>query len=189
MIWAKIKAALNSTLGTKDFKPLDKIIEDGFQEVSEIQNSIREAADTTLQNLKSGENDYIVKMSKMGATIVTGSYVGTGKYGSGNPCTLSFDSPIAMLIILPEVTRYAPAETLGDGEFTSYHKSPLSIFGTTHDPIVYRSTNNDAEVATIVKFDHTVEWYSSSEKYQRNIAGTTYRYIAFLKGGFVDENN
>lgn len=30
MIWAEIKSAINSTLGTKNFKPLDKIVEDAL---------------------------------------------------------------------------------------------------------------------------------------------------------------
>lgn len=39
MSWAKIKTTLNSTLGTKDSKPLDKIVEDGFNEMkSNIEN-------------------------------------------------------------------------------------------------------------------------------------------------------
>lgn len=73
MIWAKIKAALNSTLGTKDFKPLDKIIDDGFKQVSEMQDAIRETADTTLEKLESGENEYSVKNAVVAqsADIVT----------------------------------------------------------------------------------------------------------------------
>lgn len=63
MIWAKIKKAINSTLGTKNFKPLDKIIEDGFVEVKEKQNAIGETADSTLDALENGENEFSVKFA------------------------------------------------------------------------------------------------------------------------------
>lgn len=73
MSWARIKAALNSTLGTANFKPLNKIIEDGFQKVSEIQANIKEIAITTLEKLESGENEYSVKNAVVAqsADIVT----------------------------------------------------------------------------------------------------------------------
>ena len=73
MSWARIKAALNSTLGTANFKPLNKIIEDGFQKVSEIQANIKEIAITTLKKLESGENEYSVKNAVVAqsADIVT----------------------------------------------------------------------------------------------------------------------
>ena len=63
MIWAKIKKAINSTLGTKNFKPLDKIIEDGFVEVKEKQNAIGETANSTLEALTTGVNNYSVKFA------------------------------------------------------------------------------------------------------------------------------
>lgn len=57
MIWSKIKKAINSTLGTSGFKPLDKIITDSFSEVVRKQNQIK-------NNLESGKNDYEVKKSR-----------------------------------------------------------------------------------------------------------------------------
>lgn len=57
MIWSKIKKAINSTLGTSGFKPLDKIITDSFSEVVEKQNQIK-------NNLENGENDYEVERAR-----------------------------------------------------------------------------------------------------------------------------
>lgn len=57
MFWSKIKKAINSTLGTSGFKPLDKIITDSFSEVVEKQNQIK-------NNLENGENAYEVKKSR-----------------------------------------------------------------------------------------------------------------------------
>lgn len=57
MSWSKIKKAINSTLGTSDFKPLDKIISEAFEfiktKLSKLTNS-----------LTSGENEFKVKRSK-----------------------------------------------------------------------------------------------------------------------------
>lgn len=58
MIWSKIKKAINSTLGTSGFKPLDKIITDSFSEVVSKQNELKD-------DLTSGENEYIVSKSKV----------------------------------------------------------------------------------------------------------------------------
>lgn len=58
MIWGKIKKAINSTLGTSGFKPLDKIITDSFSEVVGKQNELK-------GDLTSGENEYIVSKSKV----------------------------------------------------------------------------------------------------------------------------
>lgn len=57
MSWSKIKKSINSTLGTSDFKPLDKIISEAFEfiktKLSKLTNS-----------LTSGENEFKVKRSK-----------------------------------------------------------------------------------------------------------------------------
>jgi hypothetical protein len=57
MSWSKIKKSINSTLGTSDFKPLDKIILEAFEfiktKLSKLTNS-----------LTSGENEFKVKRSK-----------------------------------------------------------------------------------------------------------------------------
>lgn len=57
MIWSKIKKAINSTIGTSGFKPLDKIITDSFSEVVRKQNQIK-------NNLENGENDYEVERAR-----------------------------------------------------------------------------------------------------------------------------
>ena len=59
-IWAGIKHALNSTLGTKDFKPLDELFKDSFQSLkTTVQNAINSvtvvASDTPLKILLSSK--------------------------------------------------------------------------------------------------------------------------------------
>lgn len=95
MIWSKIKKAINSTLGTSGFKPLDKIITDSFGEVVEKQNKLK-------GSLESGDNDFIVKFAKSSANIEVGSYVGTGTYGKDYPNSLTFPFVPKLVIIMAE---------------------------------------------------------------------------------------
>lgn len=95
MIWSKIKKAINSTLGTSGFKPLDKIITDSFGEVVEKQNELK-------GSLESGDNDFIVKFAKSSANIEVGSYVGTGTYGKDYPNSLTFPFVPKLVIIMAE---------------------------------------------------------------------------------------
>ena len=64
MSWIKIKKAINSTLGTTNFKPLDQIINKGFDDVSAIQAQIKEKSDNTLDALESGENNFTANFAK-----------------------------------------------------------------------------------------------------------------------------
>ena len=50
MSWSAIKKAINSTLGTKDFEPLDKLINRWFDKALEIKTK-----------LESGNNEYVVE--------------------------------------------------------------------------------------------------------------------------------
>lgn len=50
MSWSAIKKAINSTLGTKDFEPLDKLINKWFDKALEIKTK-----------LESGNNEYVVE--------------------------------------------------------------------------------------------------------------------------------
>lgn len=177
MFWSKIKAALNSTLGTSGFKPLDKIIEDGFGEVSKIQKDIKETADTTLQNLKSGENEYVVKMSKMGATIVTGSYVGTAQnyLDDDYKNSLTFDFEPKVLIIIPPFLT----------EKVSYKSSTFRELVIFARPMKqgYQSSNDDGPIK-LEWGEKSVTWWSTDKVVNRGSDGhqlnssKRYYYIA-----------
>lgn len=64
MSWSKIKKALNNSLGTDNFEPLDVILNNGFKEVKALQREIKQTADGTLEKLTNGENDYITAKAK-----------------------------------------------------------------------------------------------------------------------------
>jgi hypothetical protein len=59
-----IKKALNNSLGTDGFKPLDAILNKGFEEVKALQRKIKQTADGTLEKLTNGENDFIASKAK-----------------------------------------------------------------------------------------------------------------------------
>lgn len=92
MVWSKIKKAINSTLGTSGFKPLDKIVEDSFLEVVEKQNEMKNALET-------GDNNFIASFVKNGANIEIGVYEGTGTYGWRNPNSLTFSFEPQLVMI------------------------------------------------------------------------------------------
>jgi hypothetical protein len=59
-----IKKALNNSLGTDGFKPLDVILNKGFEEVKALQRKIKQTADGTLEKLTNGKNDFITAKAK-----------------------------------------------------------------------------------------------------------------------------
>lgn len=70
MIWDKIKKALNSSIGTEGFKPLDKIIETGFDEVKQKQDEIKNTADSTLLKLQTGNNEFKVAFAESVSSFI-----------------------------------------------------------------------------------------------------------------------
>ena len=161
MIWSKIKKAINSTLGTSGFKPLDEIITDSFQAVVDKQNELKGA-------LESGDNNFIVEFAKSSANIEVGSYVGTGTYGSRNPNTLSFAfAPKVVFISRSNGAIYAEEATLVFGSGSSY-----VIMGSDTIKLALNWEVNG------------VGWYGTSlpaaleASGQLNANNATYRYVA-----------
>lgn len=96
--------------------------------------------------------------------IATGSYTGTGTYGSSNPNSLTFDFEPKIVFIGGKGTSgvYATFPYVWGGQYIY-----LQSNGTTYSNNVSISGN-------------TMTWYSSSSSasYQLNTAGTVYNYIA-----------
>lgn len=94
---------------------------------------------------------------KDGVKIATGSYTGTGTYGSSNPNSLTFDFEPKLVVV---------RATGGDGGHSW-------IIGCNHG-----KGGNDAWI-TITWNSNTVAWYhNSSADYQLNASGTKYYYLA-----------
>ena len=102
------------------------------------------------------------------ANVATGSYVGTGTYGSNNPCTLTFDFVPQVIFINPQGNE-------------SYRINPITrpiqyIYGLEYQ------TNSSYQTAFRVSLSYnetTVSWYSTDNaSRQQNYSNTTYYYIA-----------
>ena len=98
--------------------------------------------------------------------VAVGSYTGTGKYGSANPCTLDFTStlgrPPRLLVVMPETSNY-------------YWM--LAIYGVK----VARSYHEQSNpyLMTMTWSGNSVKWYGThSADTQLNTSGRVYRYIA-----------
>lgn len=98
--------------------------------------------------------------------VVTGSYVGTGKYGSSNPNTLNFDSQIKCLII--------------NGSSSSKISSIVLPYGST--AFYLTVTNGSFSISNVTWGETSVSWYteSSGSGPQANISGQVYHYIAIF---------
>lgn len=92
--------------------------------------------------------------------IVKGGYVGTGKYGSSNESSLTFDFKPLLISIS---NNSAITTMIRDTEYTAYDNN-----ASTGGNNLYLTWN-----------ENTVSWYNSQSDYQQlNSSGKTYQYIA-----------
>lgn len=104
------------------------------------------------------------------ASIVTGSYVGTGTYGASNPNTLTFDFEPKVVILW-----YA----------TSTWEDEASVFlirwnyTTQFAPGYSTNSNSSVYINYITYSGNTISWYNAGYAYyQLNNPGNTYSYLA-----------
>lgn len=99
-----------------------------------------------------------------GVKIATGSYTGTGTYGSSNPCSLTFSFVPKLVMVQQENSGYFPSFRTFYGETT--------ING-------YQGYSATQPLDGIWN-NKTLSWYSArSAEYQFNYNGRKYNYIAF----------
>lgn len=105
------------------------------------------------------------------AKIATGSYVGTGKYGSSNPNSLTFDFAPKMIIAV-----------YGGKAYNGQLYYPILMLLNPLDAWVnsYSGDSGIGGAKTVVTWgENTVSWYSTeSANSQLNYSGTTCHYIA-----------
>lgn len=110
-----------------------------------------------------------------GARIVTGSYVGTGTYGSSNPNTLTFDfEPKAIFICgqRSSINTYLPSigQLFNDGDSNEH------VIGFT-----FGDDSNASTLGSYALYGHfsgnTVSWYGYNQYQQLNASNITYFYI------------
>lgn len=123
-----------------------------------------------------------------GAQIETGSYVGTGTYGSSNPNSLTFDFPVAYIIFVGYKSS-SDFNPLVQSDYLTYSNPVFQCFaiGNTYEqsagPYLYESSSN--AYAKVSSDRKTVYWYNTSNA-DRQLNGNrnTYYFIAFsAKGG------
>ena len=118
-------------------------------------------------------------------TIETGSYVGNGTYGSGNPVSITFDrTPLFVWISTRNITANTGQTTYGSACFNCLPlNDSFSARGWMGD-MVSSSSGLHADSPFYVKLDGTtLSWYNSSSSYasganQMNKNKVTYYYFA-----------
>ena len=104
------------------------------------------------------------------ARIQTGSYVGTGTYGSSNPCRLQLDFKPQLFILFGK-----------SNSNTSYRDMIIAIRGDTQLAFtISHGSNPSSPVSTGLIFSwgsKYLTWYASSLNNQLNASGVTYNWL------------
>lgn len=113
--------------------------------------------------------DYLNEIEKM-ARLQTGSYVGTGTYGSSNPCRLQLDFKPQLFILFGK-----------SNSNTSYRDMIIAIRGDTQLAFtISHGSNPSSPVSTGLIFSwgsKYLTWYASSLNNQLNASGVTYNWL------------
>lgn len=139
------------TCGLSQWEKPDRILMEDFN----ADNAKMEAA---LAAQAESQSALAAQMANCGNCKITHqTYTGAGKYGSANPCSLTFETAPDLIIIV------------GKGGHTLFlHSGSVNAYGNGGTSIV--SWNGS-----------TVSWYSNgSVAYQFNESGSTYQVFAFL---------
>ena len=141
-------------------------------------NAVPDDALNAIKTLIDGANDNANKKAK----IVTGSYAGTGKSGSANPCSLTFDFAPKFIMFSIYWNGYYMSDVYNngggfsscvytDGLTTSYAKGFAPAKGEANTAYAKKSADGK-----------TISWYntvsSSGPDRQLNGSGYVYYYIA-----------
>lgn len=119
-------------------------------------------------------NTTIEYMGQLGskARIETGSYVGTGKYGSSNPNTLMFGFVPSLVIIS---YRFNASRVAGvfQGIFTP------AIYTSAYSDMGYCYSFDSLNTNCFAKISgNTLYWYANTADHQLNMSGQTFSYTA-----------
>ena len=109
--------------------------------------------------------------------IATGSYVGTGTYGSSNPCSLTFDfSPKIFLVC---------GTTKATGNYINYvtgfviRSYNVMTFCGTHTCGVNKSSIDYQGTCSVSWKTNGISYYSTAgQEYQMNTSGNSYFWVA-----------
>lgn len=135
-----------------------------------------------------GQGAYITYLGQLGgcARIEVGSYVGTGTYGSSNPCSVSASFPIKRLSVFGEIYantgNYFPIYLTSGYSSYSMHDILLTTSFASRRGIHNGTSNYGLDYSFGKKSvdGRTFWWYSSGNaaSFQLNESGSIYYYIA-----------
>ena len=118
-----------------------------------------------LWKLIQAEDDVVKALADTKARVEVGSYAGTGKYGSSNKNSLTFDF-VPKFVYITQVDVYTA-------------NIVLLINGVTGASVVGQTSNQYR--LTVSWSGNTVTWYAASATtgaHQVNASSTTYKYVA-----------
>lgn len=136
-----------------------------------LNASEMQAITTTLQFLDTGYS----------AQVETGSYVGTGTYGSSNPCSITFGFAPTLLIV--------EGDKASSSSGNAYYTGIPYLFTSSYLKVAQldaNSANVYDNVVTVSNGGKTISWYRASgivASQQLNESGTTYRWMAIGAAG------
>ena len=129
--------------------------------------------------------DITSKVAKVlgGTKVQVVSYVGTGTYGSSNPCSLTFDFP-------PKVVMFLYMHNLVQGYYQRFMSASTSYVFGERDNVICATLSteykrkqgfghvNDSQYGKISNDRKTLYWYNSDSAIQANMSEYTYYYLA-----------
>lgn len=104
------------------------------------------------------------------AKIATGSYVGTGTYGSANPNSLTFDFVPKLIMIFRQFTG-----TIYGVSIIIYN-SKSQIANNSSGTLTWITANNQNVAPQYTWFQNSVSWIAADASMQLNESGSTYFY-------------
>lgn len=134
---------------------------------SAVPNSIFATARTLIQNAQDTADSKCL--------VETGSYVGTGTYGSDNKNSLTFGGVPKMLVVSAGASRIYSSSRTNTLMIILYGMTGLVM--TSMDS----SGTNNMTLVNISQSGSNISWYGSdTAEGQLNKSGTTYYYVALL---------
>lgn len=109
------------------------------------------------------------------AKIATGSYVGTGTYGASNPCSLTFDFPPKLVMVLgPSANSNGVANSSPLYCCATFACEALQSTYQERGYVSFDVVSGGGANAYAKLSGNTLSWYSVSARYQLNARATNY---------------
>lgn len=147
-------------------------------------NSMASQINSGVNSEVSTLNTAIQNLAASGVKLQLGSYVGTGTYGSSNPCSITFDFVPQYFAIYYINAQYGTGGLGGNAPITNKDYGGVNIINPStlkesYDGGAPAYNANNPGKAKFTQSSKTLQWYNeygSTEQY--NNSGTKYYWIA-----------